>query len=214
MIPNLVLASSSPRRRELLALLGLPYTVVPSLYEEPSPPLEHVSLSNLVTTLSIEKAREVAARLSDDTVFVIGADTLVTLSEGDIGVPMGKPADYTDAMAMLSQLSNRTHYVYTGIAIAAYRNGCAIVLESRVERTGVTFRQLTHDMIDAYIRTGEPMDKAGAYGAQGYAAPFIRAFEGDFYNVVGLPLCALGELLENVGVDWQANRVVMPPVIG
>jgi septum formation protein len=210
----LVLASASPRRRELLALLGLPFRVEPSRYEEPPPPTSPVSLPGLVTSLASAKALEVAGRLADENITVIGADTLVTLADSDNGVPLGKPKDGRDAARMLEMLAGRTHYVYTGIALARYSIGAASVSAVTSARTGVTFRPLSSEIIQDYIRTGEPMDKAGAYGAQGYAAPFISGFDGDFYNVVGLPLFTLGALLESIGEIWWHNRSSMPPIIG
>lgn len=210
----LVLASASPRRRELLGLLGVPFTVVPSQYDEPPPPTQPINLPGLVTSLASEKALEVAGRLKDEAIVIVGADTLVTLSDFDEGVPLGKPTDPQDAERMLGMLSGRTHYVYTGISLAAYSSGRARVVASSSVRTGVVFRELTPQMIRDYILTGEPMDKAGAYGAQGYASPFITGFAGDFYNVVGLPLSELGALLESSGIPWWQHRTMMPPIIG
>jgi septum formation protein len=173
-----------------------------------------VSLPRLVTSLATAKSLEVAARLSNESVYVIGADTLVTTSDSDMGVPLGKPANKENATEMLQMLAGRTHFVYTGIAVTAYVDGAARVLGESSTRSGVTFRSLTQSMIEDYVNTGESLDKAGAYGAQGYAAPFISVFSGDFYNVVGLPLCALGELLESCGVDWWRRRTIMPAIIG
>src|SRR5579859_1334424 len=111
----LVLASASPRRRELMTLLGLPFEVVPSKFEEPPPPTTPVSLPNLVSSLAAAKAAEVANRLQDETRYIIGADTLVSLTGSDMGVPLGKPVDTRDAAEMLKSLSGKTHYVYTGL---------------------------------------------------------------------------------------------------
>src|SRR5579862_324699 len=202
---RLILASASPRRRELLGLLGLPFHVEPSRFEEPAPPVEPVSLPELVNNLAIAKAREVAERLAPtEDGFVIGADTL-PISDSEVGIPMGKPRDEDDAHRMLTQLSGRTHRVYTGVALIRIRAGTAHPPVSVAVCTRVRFRQLTPAMIAAYVATGEPMDKAGAYGAQGYAAPFIEWFDGDFFNVVGLPLCTLGQMLEAQGFDWTAR---------
>lgn len=210
---NLILASASPRRRELLALLGLPFTVEPSRYDEPGAPTEPVALPDFVISLATEKAAEVARRSSG--VWVVGADTEVALEEGDVGLPLGKPTDADDAARMLRRLSGRAHSVYTGVALIEAKGGgeigepfCAAV------RTRVRFREMSDAMIADYVATGEPLDKAGAYGAQGYAAPFIEGFEGDFFNVVGLPLCELGRLFERAGVSWWRYRQQMPPVIG
>jgi len=212
-MPPLVLASSSPRRRELLALLGVPFAVMPSRYVEPAAPDYPIHLGDFVSELAASKALEVAKRI--EAGFVIGADTLVTVDEGDHGTPLGKPTGPEDACRMLGSLSGRTHQVFTAVAIVAAgdrsrqpRPACAVV------RTRVTFRELTDTMITDYVSTGEPMDKAGAYGAQGYAAPFILRFEGDFYNVVGLPLCTVATLLEGLGMDWWRYRKQMPRLIG
>lgn len=199
--PHLILASASPRRRELLALFGLPFTVEPSRFEEPPPPVEPTRLSDLVTGLAASKAGEVAARMPDS--LVLGADTLVA-PDAEVGVPLGKPTDADDARRMLRLLSGRTHRVYTGVALI--KGGQSPIPILHTEMTRVRFRPLTAAMIEGYLATGEPFDKAGAYGAQGCAAPFIEGIEGDFFNVVGLPLCALGRLLEQVGVDWQHLR--------
>jgi len=206
MSSTIILASASPRRRELISLLGIPVTIESSRYEEPPAPATVVSLPDLVISLATEKAREVAARLQITGSIVIGADTLVTLSTGDMGVPLGKPADLNDARRMLRELSGNSHFVYTGLALAIYRDGAVAVASTAYERTTVRFRPLTEEMILQYLNTGEPMDKAGAYGAQGYASPFIESFHGDFYNVVGLPLCTLGKLLEEIGYNWSSQR--------
>jgi septum formation protein len=202
--PELVLASASPRRQELIALLGVPYRIVASRYDEPPPPTHPVSLPDLVTELATRKAEEVAGRLGAG--WVLGADTLVSLDEG-VGVPLGKPVDAADAARMLGRLSGRAHCVYTGVALIPDRQaGERPPALTMVERTFVWFRELTPAMIDDYVATGEPMDKAGAYGAQGFAAPFIERFDGDFFNVVGLPLCGIGRLLERAGFDWHGAR--------
>lgn len=210
---RLILASASPRRRELLSLLGLPFEVVPSRYKEPSPPQNAISLPGFVSELAVNKAREVASRIEHS--IVLGADTLVTLASGDTGVPLGKPESKVDAMAMLQRLSGKEHTVFTGLAlIRVQENGDIAAPHIRVTQTQVRFRSLDDAMIADYVETGESLDKAGAYGAQGYAAPFIESFHGDFYNVVGLPLCTLGLLLEEIGVEWWRYRSQMPPIIG
>ena len=201
---ELVLASSSPRRHDLIRLMGMPFRVEPSRYEEPPPPDTTVSLPDLVSELAANKALEVALRLGVG--WVLGADTLVSLDE-HIGTPLGKPADSSDARRMLGLLSGRSHFVYSGIAVVPPWDASGEPRAFRsVTKTRVRFRRLSDDMISDYVVTGEPLDKAGAYGAQGYAAPFIEAFEGDFYNVVGLPLCDLGRLLERCGLDWRHLR--------
>lgn len=210
---NLILASASPRRRELMTLFGMPFEIETSRYEEPGAPTEPVVLTEFVMELATHKAEEVARRSAPG--WVIGADTEVALEEGDVGLPLGKPLDPEDAKRMLRRLSGRAHSVYTGVALIEARgNGeigepfCSVV------RTRVRFREMTDAMIADYVATGEPLDKAGAYGAQGYAAPFIEGFDGDFFNVVGLPVCELGRLLERAGIPWWHHRKNMPPVIG
>ena len=229
----LILASASPRRQELIALLGLPFSIVPSRYEEPTPPTSPIDLPAFVTTLAMNKGLEVAQRKQAELAMgtlIVGADTLVTVADADIGVPLGKPRNAEEARQMLRQLSGRTHRVYTGIAVIAggafseqtqhnndlYSSQTSIqpdafsdrspqhglVLKSAAVCTRVRFRAMSDLMIANYVATGEPMDKAGSYGAQGYAAPFIESFEGDFFNVVGLPLCILGQMLESMGVCW------------
>lgn len=211
--PRLILASASPRRRELLSLLGLPFTVQPSPYEEPPAPPTPVDLPAFVTDLARNKALAVAQTERD--ALVLGADTLVSLSVESQGIPLGKPADAADACRMLRLLAGAVHTVHTGVAlIRTYPDGSQAAPLCTSVRTEVRFRALTDAMIADYVATGEPLDKAGAYGAQGYAAPFIESFHGDFYNVVGLPLCELGHLLEQSGLPWWQNRRNMPPLIG
>ncbi len=201
--PRFILGSASPRRRELFALLGLPFEVIPSRYEEPTSPNQAVVLSDFVAHLATEKAREVALRYPD--AWVIGADTEVAMDK--VGTPLGKPVDSADACRMVRMLAGRRHLVCTGVALFRPNEVIQNVKPHVISvSTWVTFRELTDAMIADYVATGEPLDKAGAYGAQGFAAPFIESFEGDFFNVVGLPLCALGQLLETVECDWSHYR--------
>lgn len=202
-MPRFILASASPRRRELFALLGLPFEVIPSTYDEPTSPDTAVVLADFVARLAIEKARDIALKYPD--AWVVGADTEVAMDT--VGAPLGKPSDSEDACRMVRMLAGRRHLVCTGVAL--FRPNEALKGQephSVSVSTWVTFRELTDAMIVDYVATGEPLDKAGAYGAQGYAAPFIQSFEGDFFNVVGLPLCALGQLLEEAGCDWSRYR--------
>lgn len=186
---NVVLASGSPRRRELLEMLGFEdMKVIPARGEEIPP--ESGGPAELVMALASAKGREVAALCAaDDT--VIAADTIVWFG----GRVYGKPHSEDEAVSMLSALSGNTHQVYTGVWV---KRGDRELCEYEV--TDVRFRELTEGEIDAYVRTGEPMDKAGAYGAQGKAALFVRGIDGDFFNVMGLPLCRLGEMLKKQGV--------------
>lgn len=183
----IILASASPRRKELLAGLGLEFEVIPAKGPEHTP--EHGDAAKTVMELSAAKARELAQRYPE--AIVIGADTVVE-KDGDI---LGKPADEAEAAAMLKKLSGAAHRVFTGVTVA---RGETIL--SRAEETAVHFRPLTEEEIAAYVASGEPMDKAGAYAIQGLASLFIRGIEGDYFNVVGLPLCLLGQMLEEFGV--------------
>ena len=186
---NLILASASPRRRELLSALGLELEVRPALGEEhPEPGLNG---GETAMRLSRAKCLEIAAGAEEDDV-VIAADTVVCLDDEILG----KPANEQDAERMLKALSGRDHRVFTGVTVA--RGGRVL---SDYEETAVHFRPLTEREIAAYIATGEPMDKAGAYGIQGRASLFVRAIEGDYFNVVGLPLCKLGQMLKELGVE-------------
>lgn len=187
---SIVLASASPRRKELMEMLGAPgLRIVPAAGEEIPP--AGVGPEELVKALSAAKAREVAARCGEDDV-IIGADTIVW-HEGRV---FGKPHSREEAVAMLESLSGRTHEVYTGVTVL--RGGCELC---EAERSRVSFRELSRREIEAYVDSGEPMDKAGAYGAQGKAALFVRGIEGDFFNVMGLPLCRLGAMLKKQGVE-------------
>ena len=185
-----VLASASPRRRELVELMGLtPLKILPAVGEEVAEP--GLTGGALAETLALHKAREVAARCAPEDL-VIGADTIVCLDD----TVFGKPHDAADAARMLRALSGRAHTVYTGVAVI--RGG---EMRTHAEATAVHFRALTDAEIEGYIATGEPMDKAGAYGIQGKGSLLISGIEGDFFNVMGLPVCALGEILNTFGVD-------------
>lgn len=188
---KLILASASPRRRELLEMLHVENLEIRPAKGEEKPHPE-LTPDALVIELARCKAAEVAAAWASPEDIVVGADTVVVLD----GRVLGKPKNEADAAAMLRALSGRTHTVYTGVAVE--RGG-----ERRLhaERTDVRFRALTDAEIAAYIATGEPMDKAGAYGAQGYASLFVEHLDGDFFNVMGLPLCALGKLLKELDVS-------------
>lgn len=186
---KIVLASASPRRRELLQMLGLEdFLICPAKGEELPP--DHATPEETVCSLASAKAREVAAKFSLDTL-IIAADTIVVADQKILG----KPHSEDEAFRMLRMLSGRTHEVYTGVSLM--RDGEML---TRAECTKVRFRELSDGEIRNYIATGEPMDKAGAYGAQGKASLFVKGIEGDFFNVVGLPLCLLGSMLKGKGV--------------
>ena len=187
---NIVLASASPRRSELMHMLGFSDVIVhPAQGEEQAP--KGASPEETVKALSRSKAEEVAALFGPDAL-VIAADTIVWL-DGEI---LGKPHSEEQAFAMLRRLSGREHEVYTGVTVL---DGEGELCEA--ERSVVHFRELADEEIRRYIATGEPMDKAGAYGAQEKGALFVRAIEGDFFNVMGLPLCRLGKMLKEQGVS-------------
>ena len=183
----LILASQSPRRRELLERIGLEFTVriadIDETMDENDPP------ETAVAKISAKKAAAVRADESD---VVLAADTIVVLD----GAVLGKPKDAADAVRMLRMLAGRTHRVMTGVTV---RRGERT--ETRVEITDVTFRALREKEIAAYVATGEPMDKAGAYGVQGKASIFVSGLRGDYFNVMGLPLCLTAELLRTFGVE-------------
>jgi septum formation protein len=183
----LVLASASPRRRELLAQAGYAFVVRPAHIPEDSLPDEDPIA--YVVRLAREKAEAVFRELADATAVVLGADTTVTL-DGQI---LGKPVDDADAARMLRMLSGRTHRVITGVALAT-ESGTQVAAEV----TAVRFLTLSDEEIRGYVVTGEPLDKAGAYGIQGRAARWIPRIEGCYFNVVGLPLALVSTLLESI----------------
>jgi septum formation protein len=192
--PRVVLASSSPRRRELLSLVGIRHEVDPADIDESylggEEPAAHAE------RLAREKARVVAARARDAV--TVGADTIVVV-DGDV---LGKPRDEVHAAEMLRRLSGREHTVITAVA-AVWRGQTS----SAVEVVGVTFRPLTDREIGAYIATGEPMDKAGAYGIQGYGATIVERVDGDYFAVMGLALNRLVRLLEGLGLSYEFGPV-------
>ena len=189
-MPQIVLASQSPRRQQLLRQIGLDFEVlVPDADESYDPAL---SPEEIVASISRKKAEAARALAGGADTVIIAADTMVFLG----GLRMGKPQDQVDAYTMLSALSGRTHQVCTGVTIC--RGGR---VEVQTETSAVTFRPLTQDEIWGYIRTGEPMDKAGSYGVQGLGALFVEHIDGDYFNVMGLPLCRLGRMLGKFGVN-------------
>ena len=185
---KIILASKSPRRSELLKKAGVKFTVAPSAYKEEM----HLDLppSKLAEYLAFKKAEDVAAAYPE--ALVIGADTIVVAD----GAVLGQPEDAVTARKMLEKLSGRAHMVITGFALLCT---AADVKEVKSVSTKVYFRPLGADEIDSYIKSGEPMDKAGAYAIQGGAASFVEKTEGDYYNVVGLPVGALLKFLKKSG---------------
>ena len=198
---RLLLASASPRRRELLALLGgLRCTVVVSRFDEST--LSHLTdPAEYVQKAALSKAEEVASRRAG---IILGADTDVVDPDGRI---LGKPESHEVARQMLKNLSGKTHLVFGGVAVLR-SNGKGDIShrEVRVIQTRVTFATLSDAAIDAYVQTGEPMDKAGAYGIQGAALPFVSRIDGDLSNVIGLPLTTTVEMLQNAGVRLWTQK--------
>ncbi|OMD34890.1 Maf family protein [Paenibacillus odorifer] len=189
--PLIILASGSPRRRELLSLLGLPFEVITSEADESTPP--DWTPERIVRSLALRKAEAVVATAGERNAVIIGSDTIVVLDN----TVLGKPVDKLDSKAMLTRLQGRTHKVYTGVACLGFPNGKTIV-EHRV--TSVTMRAMTEEEIAAYIATGEPADKAGSYAIQGLGSILVERIEGCYFNVVGLPLSLLGEMLSEFGI--------------
>jgi len=187
---RVVLASASPRRRQLLNLIGIAHEVRPANIDETmrqrEAPRRHAE------RLAREKATAIAAR--DPDLITIGADTVVVVNRK----VLGKPRDEAEAVQMLTQLSGRQHTVITAIAVARGRK-----LRSSIEEVQVKFRRLRDDEIEAYVATGEPMDKAGAYGIQGYGATIVERIEGDYFAVMGLPLARLTALMRDLGVRYR-----------
>ena len=196
---KIILASSSPRRRELMAQAGFAFEVLVSEADET---IEAETPGEMVEVLSERKAAAVAEEIkkqgfAEESVLLVGADTMVAID----GKKLGKPKDEKGAEEMLEELSGRTHQVYTGVTLIRLKkaeNG-SILQESRTfsEGTYVSFYPLTKEEIRSYIATGEPMDKAGAYGIQGKSAVFVKEIKGDYNNVVGLPIARLYQELKN-----------------
>lgn len=189
-----ILASSSPRRRELLTLIGLEHEVLPADVDESLAPGE------IPWAYAERLARAKAEASAMQGSVSIGSDTIVVV-DGDV---LGKPRDEAEAAAMLRRLSGRSHTVMTAIAVT-YEG----VTTSDVVRVGVSFRTLRDDEIADYIRTGEPMDKAGAYGIQGYGATIVERVDGDYFAVMGLPIQRLVRLLESLGLHYPFGALVL-----
>lgn len=190
MTKELILASSSPRRAELLKQIGLPFRVLCCEVDETPPP--DLSPSQLVELLAERKAAGIAGKLNEG--IVLGADTVVVWQ----GQLLGKPLHEEEAALMLNKLQGSAHEVYTGVALIDAGSRRRLIAH---ERTVVYFRPLGESEIRRYAATGEPLDKAGAYGVQGLAAIFIHRLEGCYSNVVGLPLARLAVMLKQFGYD-------------
>ena len=188
---QLILASQSPRRKELLGLFSIPFTIrvadIDETMDPHKPPFDEVARVSRLKALAV-------AREPED--LVIAADTIVVCN----GQVLGKPADEADARRMLKLLSGRDHQVMTGVTVVRGNE-----IETFTEVTDLHFRELTEKEIHAYVATGEPMDKAGSYGIQGGAALFCSHMVGDYYNVMGLPVCRLGETLRRMAPDMMGE---------
>lgn len=191
--PKLILASASPRRKELLEQMGLCFEVQASEIDEKT--IEHLTPEELVQALAQQKARAVAERTIEPSIIVIGADTLVVI-ENQI---LGKPKDEEEAKQMLTLLQGRTHQVYTGIALLHVISGKASKELVRASQTNVTMRVLSSQKLDWYIHTKEPMDKAGSYGIQGLGSTLVQRIDGCYSNVVGLSIPLLDQMLSEIG---------------
>ena len=192
MRPRVILASASPRRRELLRLVGIEHEVRPADIDErylphETPPAHAERL-----------AREKASAIDEDGAVTIGSDTIVVV-DGDV---LGKPRDRAHAHEMLKRLSGRSHVVMTGVAVRWQGR-----VASGLEQVGVTFRALDDEEIERYIDTGEPMDKAGAYGIQGFGATIVERVDGDYFAVMGLALNRLVGLCRSLGLDYSFGPI-------
>lgn len=188
----IILASGSPRRRELLSMLGLPFEVIVSDSDESTP--ADWTPEMIVRGLALRKAEAVIPAAGKRNVVIVGSDTIV-VQDGKV---LGKPVDKQDSRAMLELLQGRTHQVYTGVACIGLPEG-TVSVDHRV--TSVTMRTLREEEISAYIATGEPVDKAGSYAIQGLGATLVEGIEGCYFNVVGLPLSLLGGMLKGYGIS-------------
>lgn len=190
---TIILASASPRRKELMEQAGFSFIVCPSCGEET---ITKTAPAEIVEELSLQKAEEIAKTYKNDApdhTLIIGADTIVALD----GMVMGKPKDEEDAFRMLLKLQNNIHQVYTGVTLIYFENG-GIKQKSFSERTDVSVYPMSEAEIRSYITTKEPMDKAGSYGIQGLFAIYIEKINGDYNNVVGLPIARLYHEIKNL----------------
>lgn len=199
---DIVLASASPRRREILENIGLDFDVFVSEADEESVSPDGISVGVYVQELAILKASAAARLIAGEDVLIIAADTVVALGDKIFG----KPKDEEDAKAMLLELSGKCHSVYTGICVMRAKNAYSVC--SAVE-TKVYFKELSKEKIEKYVKTKEPLDKAGAYGIQGKGSLLVDKIDGDYLNVVGLPAARLFDILEkefNYELNFKENE--------
>lgn len=191
---RVVLASTSPRRQELIASLHIPYEIRPSYADEHTP--SDWTPRQIVEGLALRKAQAVYEEIGDpsENAVIVGSDTIVVLEDQ----VLGKPADDTDAFRMLKSLQGRAHHVYTGVACIDASTGQRMV---RHRMTRVVMKPLSDATIQAYVQSGEPRDKAGAYGIQGLGSTLVEGIEGCYFTVVGLPVSLLSDMLSEFGID-------------
>jgi septum formation protein len=194
--PRVILASQSPRRRDLLTMLRIPHEVRPANVDETVHPGE----APVPHCERLARAKAAVLGAADPHAVVVAADTIVVV-DGDI---LGKPRDRAEAVAMVARLAGRTHTVHTAVAVAFGGRTVA-----GVETVAVTFRPLTAGQVAAYVDTGEPMDKAGAYGIQGFGAVIVERIDGDFFAVMGLPLGRMVALLAELGVAYPFGALTV-----
>lgn len=188
---KIILASTSPRRKEILEQIGLEFDIVPSSYKEDMSVLQQPE--ELAKYLAKQKGKAVSHVYDGASAVIISADTLVAVN----GYILGKPSSKEHARQMLQKLSNSTHHVYTGVCIIDTELQESTVFSSSA---AITMRNLSANEIDRYIETGEPMDKAGGYGIQGIASMFVTSIEGDYYSIVGLPVQKVVSVLRRYGI--------------
>lgn len=184
----MILASASPRRAQLLSALEIPFSVRPSSAPEPPPTPGDAQNPGAY----VERLARLKAAAIDEDALILAADTVVVLNDQILG----KPTDKSDARAMLRKMRGQTHRVFTGVCVARGDQ-----IRNAHETTAVTFGEFSDEFVDAYVATGEPLDKAGSYGAQGKGALLVSRIEGDYWNVVGLPLFRLSQMLREFGVE-------------
>ncbi|MBO5177352.1 MAG: septum formation protein Maf [Lachnospiraceae bacterium] len=190
---QVILASGSPRRKELLELIGVEFKIITSNKEEV---ITSTNPEEVVKELSMMKAEDVAAGVAGPAI-ILGADTVVAHG----GRILGKPKDKADAVNMIRSFAGDDHYVYTGVCIIRKEADGSVNKISFAEGTKVTVYPMTEEAIEQYVATNEPMDKAGAYAIQGLFAPYIKGIEGDYYNIVGFPIAGIYQRLKAEGID-------------
>lgn len=190
---QIILASGSPRRKELLELIGVEFKIITSNKEEV---ITSSNPEEVVKELSLMKAQDVAKNV-EGPALILGADTVVAYKENILG----KPKDKEDAIRMISSFAGDDHYVYTGVCIIRKEADGSVKTISFAEGTRVTVYPMTAEEIERYADSKEPMDKAGAYAIQGLFAPYIKGIEGDYYNIVGFPIAGIYQRLKEEGIE-------------